>query len=177
MAKDDYNPTVGLIQTAAQVAGRVHAGEGDIQKWHASFETILALLQDEAGGGGNAESKSVAASPAPVPASSNSSSVAPPPPAPKSVQGDGGPSKQDTFDFMAQNPHLVFYTPENESKGWAVLKVMDKAGGEHAKRGVWYDSGLKSFKAHDGNTYEYDTPREAVDAVGAMVQAAKENAA
>jgi len=53
MANNDYNPTVGLIQTAAQVAGRVHAGEGNIEKWHGSFETILSLLQEEVGGGGN----------------------------------------------------------------------------------------------------------------------------
>ncbi len=172
MAMNDYNPAVGLIQTAAQVAGRVHAGEGDIEKWHGSFETILSLLQEEVGGGGNADSKSVATSPAPVPASGNSPSVAPPPPAPNSVQGNGRPSKQDTLNFMAQNPGLVFYNPENKDKGWAVLKVMDKAGAPYAKCGVWFDSGIKSFVAHDGQTYEYDTSEDAVAAVGQMVQAA-----
>ena len=173
----DYDPAVGITQTAAQVASRLHAGQGDLDAWQGTFESVLSILIEETSN--SSGNKSAGNSQTPLPPTGNSSPVTPPPPAPNSVQGKK-PAKQEILNFMAQNPSLVFDNRGNprfqeakqSGKPWAAFKIMDKAGAPMMKMSIWEDCGLTSFIASDGETYEYGSTDEALNALGQMIEAA-----
>ena len=81
----NYDPAVGITQTAAQVASRLHAGQGDLDAWQGTFESVLSILIEETSN--SSGNKSAGNTSAPLPPTGTSSSVSPPPPAPSSVQG------------------------------------------------------------------------------------------
>lgn len=174
----NYDPAVGITQTAAQVASRLHAGQGDLDAWQGTFESVLSILIEETSN--SSGNKSAGNTSAPLPPTGTSSSVSPPPPAPSSVQGAKKPAKQDTLNFMAQNPSMVFDNRSNDNyqaakqagKPWAAFKVMDKAGAPMMKMGIWEDCGLTSFVASDGETYDYGSTEDVLNALGQMISAA-----
>ena len=151
----DYNPATGIIQTAAHVAGRIHAGSGDQNAWAATFETVLSALLEEVE---DSNSKSVASTSGSVPQSGgNATPTLATPPAVEGSNGMlGNATKQAMWDFLWANPSAVFNNfGDSRSKSGGGkgpdFKFRNDCGNENFKgEGLWADSMPSAFNTAEG---------------------------
>ncbi|MBD36146.1 MAG: hypothetical protein CL512_05205 [Actinobacteria bacterium] len=165
----DYNPSTGIIQTAAHVAGRIHAGSGNQDAWAASFESILSVLLEEVE---DVNSKSVASTTGSV---SRSTGNATPTLATPPTSGDSSGflpngEKQSMWDFLWENPSTVFnnYGDSRSKSGGGKgpdFKFRNDCGNDTYKgEGLWTDSMPSAFRTAEG-IVEFASKGQALDAL------------
>ena len=165
----DYNPSTGIIQTAAHVAGRIHAGSGDREAWAVSFETVLAVLLEEVE---DTNSKSAASTTGSVSRSSDNATptLATPPNGGDSNGFLSNNEKQAMWDFLWENPSTVFnnYGDSRAKSGGGKgpdFKFRNDCGNDNFKgEGLWTDSMPSSFRTAEG-IVEVASKGQALDAL------------
>jgi hypothetical protein len=171
---NDYNPAIGLIQTAAQVAGRLQQNTGDNEAWAASFETVYSTLSQEVG----ADAPAKSAQPAPQAFRASTSAPAPSA-APVAATGKPKrPDKQAVANFMWQNPHLTFDNVDDSNSSsnggnWADFKLGDKAPAPYGKCGLWKDSIPSSVANADGSVEDFGSGQNVLLALRAKIAQAR----
>ena len=165
---DNYNPQVGIIQTSAHVAARIHAGSGDYDAWASTFETVLAALIEEVE---DVDTKSAASTSGSVPRSSGNAT--PTLASPPSGNGDGLLSndiKQNMWDYLWLNPKSAFdnYGDSRAKSGGGRgpdFKFRNDCGESSLKgEGLWADTMPSAFRTHEG-TVEFPSTSKALDAL------------
>ena len=170
----DYNPATGIIQTAAHVAGRIHAGSGNQDAWAASFEAVLAVLLEEVE---DASSKSAASTTGSVSRSSDNATptLASPPPS-----GDSGgllknSDKQAMWDFLWNNPSGTVFDNYGDTRAKSGggkgpdFKFRNDCGNDNLKgEGLWTDSMPSAFRTAEG-IVEFASRSQALDALRGRV--------
>ena len=170
----DYNPATGIIQTAAHVAGRIHAGSGNQDAWAASFEAVLAVLLEEVE---DASSKSAASTTGSVSRSSDNATptLASPPPS-----GDSGgllknSDKQAMWDFLWNNPSGTVFDNYGDTRAKSGggkgpdFKFRNDCGTDNLKgEGLWTDSMPSAFRTAEG-IVEFASRSQALDALRGRV--------
>ena len=165
----DYNPSTGIIQTAAHVAGRIHAGSGDREAWAVSFETVLAVLLEEVE---DTNSKSAASTTGSVSRSSDNATptLATPPKGGDSNGFLSNNEKQAMWDFLWENPSTVLnnYGDSRAKSGGGKgpdFKFRNDCGNDNFKgEGLWTDSMPSSFRTAEG-IVEFASKGQALDAL------------
>jgi len=157
---DNYNPQVGIIQTAAHVAGRIHAGSGDQNAWAATFETVLSALLEEVE---DTNSKSVANTAPPLPATDNSQPAAPQPALAQAPSTEN--KKQTMWDYLFTNPGSAFCNvnePRSKTGGGKGPDFRFKnVGNPFLSEGLWADSVPTLFNTAEG-IVQFATKMEAI---------------
>ncbi len=162
----DYNPATGIVQTAAHVAGRIHAGSGDLDAWSASFQLVLSTLLEEVQ---DANTKSPSASSGSVPRSSGNATptLASPPSGGGLLAND---TKQTMWDYLWIFPQSVFdnYGDSRAKSGGGKgpdFKFRNDCGEERLiGEGLWADSMPTAFRTDEG-TVEFPSTSKALDAL------------
>tara|TARA_B100000586_G_scaffold63613_1_gene44008 strand:+ start:765 stop:1274 length:510 start_codon:yes stop_codon:yes gene_type:complete len=157
---DNYNPQVGIIQTSAHVAARIHAGSGDINAWAATFESVLAHIIEEVQG---SDTKSVANTAPPLPATDHSQPAAPQPALAQAPST--GNKKQTMWDYLFTNPGSAFCNindPRSKTGGGKGPDFRFKnVGNPYLEEGLWADSVPTRFNTAEG-IVQFATKMEAI---------------